>query len=144
MNSKLQTIKDQEPWYSNGLRFKCTGCGKCCTGSPGYIWVTKEEIQAIAEFLKISVDKFMRTYIRQKEGRFSLIEKPSFNFDCVFLKEKKCSIYEVRPKQCRTYPWWISNLKSRECWEEAAKECEGINPEAPLVPFEEIQNASLK
>ena len=22
-----------EPWYKDGLRFKCTGCGDCCTGA---------------------------------------------------------------------------------------------------------------
>ncbi len=139
MESKLNTLQDENPWYQNGLRFKCTGCGKCCTGSPGYVWLSKEEMQAIANHLNITIERFMRTYIRQKEGRYSLIEKPSLNFDCVFLKGTRCSIYEVRPQQCRTYPWWIGNLKSKECWEEAAKICEGITEDAPLVSLEEIE-----
>lgn len=127
------------PWYKEGLKFKCTGCGKCCTGQPGYVWVTKEEIQAIATHLSIPADLFMRKYVRQKDNRYALIEKRNDNFSCVFLKDKKCEIYQVRPKQCRTYPWWQQNLNSSESWKLAATDCEGINDEAPLVPFEEIE-----
>ena len=50
MNNKLSLIteQDQEPWYKEGLRFKCTECGKCCTGAPGYVWVNKEEVAEMA------------------------------------------------------------------------------------------------
>lgn len=130
---------DKLPWYSSGLQFKCTGCGKCCTGQPGYVWVTKEEIQIIAEHLQISIDLFMRKFIRQKDNRFALIEKKSQNFDCIFLKDKKCEIYQVRPKQCKRYPWWQQNLNTPESWKLASQECEGINDQAPFVPFEEIE-----
>jgi Fe-S-cluster containining protein len=142
--SKLNLIKDEgaQPeasWYRDGLRFKCTECGQCCTGKPGYVWVEKEEIQNIAAYLNITVDKMMKTYIRQKDNRYALIEKRSMNYDCCFLKDKKCLIYPVRPKQCRTFPWWIQNLKSRENWNNAAKDCEGIRNDAPLISYEEIE-----
>ena len=57
----------------------------------------------------------------------------------IFLKDKKCQIYSVRPTQCRTFPWWPQNLKSEKEWQEAARYCEGIHPEASLVPFETIE-----
>ncbi|MCH7752933.1 MAG: YkgJ family cysteine cluster protein, partial [Planctomycetes bacterium] len=41
-----------QPWYQDGLRFKCTGCGNCCTGSPGYVWVNQAEINALAAHLE--------------------------------------------------------------------------------------------
>lgn len=131
-------MAEKDPWYSKGLHFECTGCGKCCTGSPGYVWVDQNEIKQIAQYLNISVEEFSRKYLRQVKGRLSLIEY-SNPCDCVFLKEKKCQIYPVRPTQCRTYPWWPRTLKSEQEWKEAARECEGIRPEAPLVPFETIQ-----
>ncbi len=130
-------LVEENPWYKDGLRFNCTGCGQCCTGSPGYIWVTQKEIHTIMEFLKISYSEFEKKYLRRIKNRFSLIEKP-INYDCIFLENNKCSIYSVRPKQCRTYPWWKQNLKTREDWEAAAKMCEGINNEAPVVPYSEI------
>jgi Fe-S-cluster containining protein len=138
-NFSIEMGIHDEPWYKNGLRFQCTGCGKCCTGSPGYVWVTKEEMLSIAEFLDISIDLFVRKYVRQKDNRYSLIEKRHENFDCIFLKEKKCLIYEVRPLQCRTFPWWKNNLQSEESWKNAAQSCEGINNKAPIVPYDTIE-----
>lgn len=66
---------DQFPWYQKGLRFKCTECGQCCTGAPGYVWVTEEEMSKMADFLKITKDLFKRKYTRQRDNRYALIEK---------------------------------------------------------------------
>lgn len=129
----------QNPWYKDGLRFSCTGCGKCCTGSPGYVWVDEQEIAAMASHLGITIELFKRRYIRQRDNRFALIEMQASNFDCVFLRDRKCIVYEARPRQCRTFPWWRENLRSKESWELAAKTCEGINDSAPLVSFDEIE-----
>jgi len=135
------------PWFHQGLPFKCTGCGACCTGSPGYVWVTPEEIASIASHLQLSSQEFAKKYIRKVGDRFALIEKrkDSNTYDCVFLKGKKCEIYSTRPKQCQTFPWWKENLTSQEAWEEAAQSCEGINhPEAPTISLQEIEkNLSL-
>lgn len=94
---------------------------------------------AIAKLLDISVELFKRKYVRQRNNRFALIEKKSQNNDCIFLKDKKCSIYQARPTQCRTFPFWIENLNSEESWKLAAQSCEGINDDAPLIPYEKIQ-----
>ncbi|MDB6081531.1 MAG: hypothetical protein JWO53_803 [Chlamydiia bacterium] len=137
----METEKNPlEIWYKDGLKFSCTQCGKCCGGSPGYAWVTEEEIQTIAEYLKISLEEFAKKYLRKVHGRWSLLEY-SKTYDCIFLKEKKCSIYPVRPQQCRTFPWWTENLSSKEAWDETAERCEGIHEDASLVPFEEIEKA---
>ena len=134
----LKVIQDHSPWYAQGLRFECTGCGQCCTGAPGYTWVSDEEIQKIAEFLDLTINEFSQKYLRRVKGRLSLIELPK-TYDCVFLKDKKCQIYPVRPTQCRTYPWWPRNLKSEKDWQEAASFCEGIRANAAVVPFETIE-----
>lgn len=136
--TKLAMIQNQDPWYSQGLSFQCTGCGQCCTGAPGYIWVNEQEILEIAQFLNLSISEFSKRYLRKVNDRFSLLEMPK-NYDCIFLKDKKCQIYSVRPTQCRTYPWWPQTLKDEKAWKEAAKFCEGIRIDAPLVPFDEIE-----
>ena len=137
MADKLAQI---QPWYQEGLPFKCTECGQRCTGTSGYVWVTEEEVSAIASFLNLRVEQFTRKYIRQAGERLALVERKVApeTYDCVFLKDKKCTIYPVRPKQCQTYPWWPENLSSREAWAEAAKGCEGIHPDAPVVPYKTI------
>ncbi len=148
MSERLNIIKDElvpeervQPntsWFSSGLRFKCTGCGQCCTGAPGYVWVTHAEINQIADYLKTTADEVLQKYVRQVGDRYSLVEH-SKTFDCVFLKDKKCQIYPVRPKQCRTFPWWTHNLRNETEWNEASKYCEGINhPQAPIVSAEII------
>lgn len=129
-------------WYEKGLRFKCTECGKCCTGAPGYVWVNETEMQAMADFLRISLKDIMRLYIRRVGQRYSLVES-KITYDCVFLKDNKCQVYGARPTQCRTYPWWPNNLHSQEAWEETARACEGIRPDAPVVPFEKIEEQKL-
>jgi Fe-S-cluster containining protein len=128
---------NEKPWYNDGLNFKCTGCGQCCTGSPGYVWVNEKEIEAIANHLNVSKEEFMETHVRYVDGRYSLKEKS--NFDCVFLQEKRCMIYSVRPIQCQTFPWWPANLQSPERWKGAAQSCEGITQDAPLVSFRDIE-----
>lgn len=130
-----------KPWFKEGLRFKCTGCGECCTGSPGYVWLTSAEAQAIAERLKLPFEEFLKKYTRRIGNRLSLIEqRRGDNYDCVFLKDKQCTIYDLRPKQCRTYPWWSENVESLKHWVEESVRCEGINhPDAPLISLEEIQ-----
>lgn len=130
----------EDKWYSAGLRFKCTGCGQCCTGAPGYVWVNESEIAELALVLKITPEEFVKKFTRRVGGRLSLLEKPVI-YDCIFLKEKLCQVYAARPKQCRTFPWWPEQLRSRKDWEEVAARCEGINHEdAPLISIEEIKN----
>jgi len=136
--NKLNVIQDNSPWYADGLHFECTGCGQCCTGSPGYIWVNETEIEQIAAHLNLSVKDFARRYLRKIKGEFSLLEMPE-TYDCIFLKEKKCQIYSIRPTQCRTFPWWPRLLKTKEEWEKAASFCEGIRPAAPLVKLDVIE-----
>lgn len=126
-------------WYKSGLRFHCTECGQCCTGEPGVVWISDEEIEAIALHLELSAAEFIAKYLRRVEGRWALKERPERDWDCIFLKGKRCSIYPVRPKQCKTFPWWPQNLATPEAWEETKKQCEGICDDAPLIPAEEIE-----
>jgi hypothetical protein len=128
-----------QPWYKNGLKFKCTGCGKCCTGEPGYVWISEDEMEEMAAYLKITPKEFEKKYVRHAFGRLALIEK-RVSYDCVFLKDKQCLVYGARPSQCRKFPWWNENLRSSEQWKETAKMCEGIDhPDAPLTSFEQIE-----
>jgi Fe-S-cluster containining protein len=112
-------------WYRDGLRFECTRCGKCCTGAPGYVWVSIPEIYRIAEFLGIDDREVMRGFTLSVNQRISLIEKR--NGDCIFYDNKLCRIYPVRPAQCSTYPFWRDVVHSPCTWERETASCEGIN-----------------
>lgn len=127
------------PWYKDGLKFSCTGCGKCCTGPSGFVFVTEQEMQGMADSLIISLDLFKRQYTRKRNNQYALTErKNGEEFACVFLKGKQCAVYENRPQQCRTYPFWPENIHTPEAWAITASECEGIHDEAPAIPFGKI------
>ncbi len=125
-------------WYHAGLRFRCAGCGQCCTGAPGYVWVNKAEIAALADAIRVDVPQFEARYVRAVGIRKSLVEFP--NGDCVFFdnRARRCTVYEVRPRQCRTWPFWTSNLRTPEAWEEIADRCPGAN-HGPTVSLPTIQ-----
>jgi Fe-S-cluster containining protein len=127
-----------ELWYHGGLRFQCTGCGSCCVGAPGYVWVNKAEIEAMASVLGLPVEQFESRYVRRVGIRKSLVEFP--NGDCVFLdtRSRRCRVYQVRPRQCRTWPFWASNLHTPEAWERTCRGCPGAD-HGPLIPLREIR-----
>lgn len=116
---------EEKPWYDEGLRFNCTQCGDCCTGAPGYVWLNKLEITALAKRLHMDEESFEEKYVMKVGIRKSL--KEFSNGDCVLLdtKSRGCKVYEDRPRQCRTWPFWDSNLKSPEAWQQACDVCPG-------------------
>ncbi len=128
-----------QPWYHEGLKFQCTQCGDCCTGAPGHVWVNREEIAALAkEIGEPDVEKFERTYVRNVGIRKSLREFP--NGDCVFFDgdTRKCTVYHARPRQCRTWPFWDSNLRTPEAWAQTCEVCPGSG-KGKLYQIEDIE-----
>src|SRR5262245_4802554 len=102
---------DEQPWYQDGLRFRCTQCGNCCTGAPGYVWVNQQEIEALAAAIgEADLAAFEAKYVRKVGARKSL--KEFRNGDCVFFdgQTRRCTVYGQRPRQCRTWPFWDSNV----------------------------------
>jgi Fe-S-cluster containining protein len=126
------------PWYRDGLQFTCSQCGDCCTGSPGHVWVTNEEIAAMAAAVGEELEAFEDKYVRRVGARKSLIEFS--NGDCVFLdgKTRGCSVYTARPRHCRTWPFWDSNLKTPEDWKHTCQVCPGSGT-GRLYTLEEIE-----
>ncbi|MCP4194942.1 MAG: YkgJ family cysteine cluster protein [Planctomycetaceae bacterium] len=134
------TEKAEQPWYAeSGLKFNCSQCGDCCTGAPGYVWINKEEISELARVAGFEdVEQFEDQYVRKVGIRKSLKEFP--NGDCVFFdnKSRKCQVYEARPRQCRTWPFWDSNLKSPEAWQATCEICPGSG-QGKVYSIEEIE-----
>ena len=127
-----------QQWYQDGLRFGCRQCGRCCIGEEGYVWVNEDEITAMATSLRLNRGLFAANFVRNVGGRKSLIELP--NGDCIFFDREinGCRVYEERPIQCRTWPFWDSNIASVNSWKKTAKFCPGCN-KGNYHPIEEIE-----
>lgn len=109
-------------WYRDGLPFACTQCGHCCT-TEGYVWVDRREARAIAEHLELTLEELGRRFLRTVGRRNALTDRS--DGACVFWDEG-CTIYEARPGQCRTFPFWKENVITETAWLETARSCEGI------------------
>ncbi len=141
-------VQEQE-WFAHGLRFTCGQCGNCCSGPPGYVWFTPEEARAIAGHLKISEQEFLDRFTHAVGDRLSLTEvRTRHGYDCVFLRRDAqgralCSVYPVRPRQCRTWPFWPENLATRSDFERLARRCAGVEAglrgEGRLFPVQQVR-----
>ena len=129
----------KRPWYAEGIRFGCTGCGGCCKshGEYSYVYVSDEEAAGMASILGISVEAFDAKYAlwQKEDGQRHL---RFVNGACPFLKDNRCEVYESRPVQCRTWPFWRRNLKPGVWKEEIAPFTPGVG-QGRLYSSEEIE-----
>ncbi len=140
MNTKCKTKESAteistQVLQENGYNFlfnpsKCAECGgKCCYGESGYIFVSLDEISIIAGFLNMTFEETCLQYVKKVSRRFSLIEKRLIDnkkgVACIFFDEQtsKCQIYSVRPKQCRSFPFWSIYQKDTD---EILQRCIGV------------------
>ena len=139
-DSGKSKAKADAPWYAEGLRFTCTQCGACCSGEPGYVWVDQSEIEAMADVMGLEVDVFEHRFVRQVGTDRSLVEYP--DGDCILLdpETRHCTVYGARPIQCRTWPFWDSNLKRKKDWKETCEVCPGAGT-GQLYSLDQIERA---
>jgi Fe-S-cluster containining protein len=105
------------------------------------VLISDQEIEALARRVSVSVEEFRTVYTRTlRRGEISLREKR--NHECVFFeRDKGCSVYENRPRQCRTWPFWHGVVATEARWNEEAEDCPGMN-RGGLHPAEEIARTS--
>jgi len=142
-------------WYDKSISFACTSCGKCCTSKNKVkVFLNDSEINQISNYLQISTDHFISYYTdliydnKKKDNHSEEVlryitlkskgydgkqhqQQPQQQNRCIFLSSSseninKCSIYEVRPTQCRTYPYWPQHMIGRAEWLSESLNCEGM------------------
>jgi hypothetical protein len=126
----------RKAWWHDGVRFACQGSGKCCVsrGAYGYVYLTLEDRQRLARTLGIPTRQFTRQYCARTDGQFHLRDDGP---DCRFLEDQRCAVYEGRPTQCRTWPFWPENMNPR-AWTAIAEFCPGVG-QGKAVPREKIE-----
>ena len=80
----------------------CTECGRCCEDLEPM--VSNKDQKRLAERLEMAVEQLREQYLEyvdaddEKGWRIK-------NSPCPFLRDKKCSVYDSRPENCRDYPY---------------------------------------
>lgn len=121
-------------FFDKGLCFECQRCGACCTGEPGFVLIDKREIMQIAKYRSQEASCFIDTFLYPFRTGYSIREHADGR--CIFYQEV-CTIYPVRPIQCRTFPFWFENLRSLKKWRRVTRECPGID-KGPVYSKEQI------
>ena len=145
------------PFYARGLHFSCVKCSACCRFEEGFVFLSEKDAFKLSAFLNIEYYSFIKTYCRWipainsesfgapvgvlggntsgnpnkgQNKKFELSLKEKYNKDCIFWAAEPnegCTVYEVRPLQCRAYPFWSSVLRDKSNWEMNASHCPGMD-----------------
>ncbi len=107
------------------FRFECRpGCSACCD-QPGEVFLAPGDAERIAAHLRSSVDEFRTRYCEPDDDDDPRLTIPA-DKACHFLLENRCAIHEAKPLQCRTFPFWPENVKTKSAWTRIARYCPGI------------------
>ena len=106
----------------------CQKCHhRCCRGEAGNVWVDAERMAAICRFLGCNLIDGMQRYFIRRQNRLAIREmRKDHEHVCIFLRPGVgCTIYPVRPRQCREFPFWPHY---KAAFSSLLKECPGVFP----------------
>ena len=116
----------QRTWIDDAggsLQFSCTQCGKCCKGKTN-VFLNMAEAMNISNFLGYSdVQEFIEkntTTVDTPDGVMVSLKSKKINGkpQCIFLSDtNQCKVHQMKPTQCRTYPFWPQTLMGKNEWE---------------------------
>jgi len=132
--------KNEQAWYaSKPLRFTCTRCGYCCR-RPGEVLLGEAEAERIAERLcgpghgpDALTDRLWRR-AGSRTWRIVVHEGQA----CPLLGPDGCTVNDIKPIQCATYPFWSEIVATRWSWLSERRACEGIGHGEDLYDVVEV------
>ncbi|MFX0027061.1 MAG: YkgJ family cysteine cluster protein [Candidatus Hermodarchaeota archaeon] len=135
-------------FLENGIEFSCQMCGDCCRGfKEGEVYLYKEDIVRLANHLSLKGEKGLRSFAKQylkvikdnffwrspeeTKGKTYKFHTLGFKFTgddehCHFLVNNICTVHEVRPFQCRCFPFWKMMVTNKKNLVRYSKKCPGL------------------
>jgi Fe-S-cluster containining protein len=150
ININAAEDESSSPWFAeNNLPFDCTGCGNCCK-TRGDVYMSPTETKDAATLLGLSISEFKEQFVEEEEVTVAMSLDPEQipegetgwtvlrhkqeDGSCIFLSDEgMCNIYEARPVQCSTYPFWPRIMANRDAW----------NSEVRLVGESDTQEGTI-
>ncbi len=131
-----------DAWWADGVSFQCQpDCGRCCDQPGGIVYLAPTDAEKLAEHAGMDVEAWLRRdCTKTLDGRYILRSRQGDGI-CIYLNEKKqCNVYQVRPQQCKAFPWWSENLRSKRSWNKVKESCPGLTADdAIIISGEEIR-----
>lgn len=95
----IALLKFTKIFYKEAIdEINCKECANCCISISPILKNT--DIDRISKHLKIKPYLFIEQYLRRDEDD-DLVFK---SLPCPFLENNLCTIYDIRPNDCRSYP----------------------------------------
>ena len=119
------------------MNFECQeSCkGKCCKlnreAEKSFIFLSETEAHQIAMISGERIEQFAilaefdSTRFTKKKSKQWYLNNSGLAA-CRFFKKGKCSIYDFRPTQCATFPYWPENM-TKKGWKQIGEFCPGID-----------------
>lgn len=112
------------------VSFNCTKCGKCCKGTPNS-GVRLSDSDSSRLFKAVGPARYHQNVkIRSEAGHSQIKMKDGA---CSFLNaDNSCSVYDARPDQCRSFPFWSGGFVEPGRWK--LLNCEGLKVSGEGTP----------
>jgi hypothetical protein len=113
------------------VRFECQRCARCCGDTPHrgrIIYLLESEVKQISKKTGLRPLEFASPISGLGNFKYKMKKR---NGICIFLKNKACQIYSIRPTVCRLYPF-LAYKNDGSLVFEISEDCPGIGLGAPL------------
>lgn len=88
-----------ERYREVSAQIDCTACANCCKKITPLL--TGADIKRLSTHLGLTAAEFRLRFLRDDPDGEGL----AFNaLPCPFLKDNRCTVYDVRPRDCRSFP----------------------------------------
>ena len=119
--------------YPKNVRFECERCALCCGD-------TKNRVRSIL-LLRIEAERISQKTLKSVDDFAEKIEgfepyvyrmRKTKDGKCIFLKNKSCSVYHIRPLICMFYPFELKEVGSNRYIFAYTDECPAIGKDLNL------------
>ena len=98
------------------------------------MYLRPQDAQLLANHHGMEVSDWLERDCSQTiDGRY-ILKSDQYTDICIYLdEEKKCTVYEVRPAQCKSFPFWAENVRSDRSWKLTVNSCPGLDSEEAFI-----------
>src|SRR5690606_23736329 len=108
-----------------------------CCARPGDVFLTQDDLARIADYLGLGEQEFLERYCAPDDGEGLRLSNPTKS-TCHFLEAEGCRIHDVKPLQCRTFPFWPETVSTRRAWKGLSGYCPGVGV-GQILPVEMVR-----